>query len=150
MKLLSALIIALPALAQATTDEFAHPSFVQISDVKAAGTGCPPETLDLKVHNNGNTISASFAKFVALSPADKNSEKRRFCQVNFKVKFPAGWAFSVASTTFNGFIGIDAGLKAEIVSSYYFGGQSNGGSDVSFFFPCPCFLSCFSCGGMFC
>lgn len=144
MKLPTFLLLTLPYLATAnptnqatdTPEAIEIPSFVQVSDVKASGSGCPPNTLDLHVKNNGNQIAASFDKFVAFSPADKNSEKRRFCQVNFKVRYPAGWSLSVGSTTFNGFVGIDKGLKAEVVSSYYYGGSS-GGNDVSLLFPIP-------------
>lgn len=133
---LTTLLTLLPFFATASpTDQLpandAAPSFVHVSDVKAAGTGCPPGTLDLSVNDNGNQIGLSFGQFVAYAPTDKTSDKRRFCQVNFKVRYPPGWALSIGSTTFNGFIGIDSGLKAEIVSSYYFGGSSNGGNDVS-------------------
>lgn len=134
MNFLATLLAVLPLFTSATSLKNDLPSFVQISDVKATGTGCPPNTLDLNVNDHGKQIGLTFAQFVANSPADKNSEKRRFCQVNFKVKYPAGWAFSVGSTTFNGFIGIDGGLKAEVVSSYYFGGNGSGSNnDVSFF-----------------
>jgi hypothetical protein len=136
MKLSSTFLATLPLFTAASpTENVASaalaPSFVQVENVQAAGTGCPPGSLDLSVNNNGNQIGLAFGQFVAFSPTDLNSNKRRFCQVNFKVRYPPGWALTVASTNFEGYIGIDGGLRAELVSSYYFGGSSNGGNDVS-------------------
>jgi hypothetical protein len=67
---------------------------------------------------------------VAFSPGDASANKRKFCQFNFKLHYPPGWAFTVVSNDYSGYIGIDGGLTAEVVSSYYYSGHSTGRSDV--------------------
>jgi hypothetical protein len=129
MKFSASLLALLPVFAVAATSA---PPYVQVENIQAAGSGCPAGSLDLAVTNAGSRIDLSYSQFVAFAPADYASNKRKFCQVSVKVRYPPGWALTVASTDYQGYIGIDSGLKAEVISSYYFGGQSNGGNDVGF------------------
>ncbi|TID15238.1 hypothetical protein E2P81_ATG08307 [Venturia nashicola] len=87
------------------------PPAVHLSDLKAAGSGCPPNTLDLSLH--GSQVSLSFADFFATAGTSKPSDKRRFCQVSFKVKYSPGWTLSIATSEVKGFIGISSGPTAK-------------------------------------
>jgi len=114
-----------------TTDALLAPPFVNIDSFIYSGTGCPPGSLDAYVSAGGAQIAVWYNQMVAFSPGDASANKRKFCQFNFKLHYPPGWAFTVVSNDYSGYIGIDGGLTAEVVSSYYYSGHSTGRSDPS-------------------
>jgi hypothetical protein len=131
MKLLTPLAL-LSFLPLAISSSEAPPS-VTIDSFIYNGSGCPQGSLDAYVSNGGTQISVSYSQMVAFSPNDSLSAKRKFCQFNFKLHYPPGWALTVVANEFDGYVNIDAGMTAEVVSSYYFSGEGGGGeSDVSY------------------
>jgi hypothetical protein len=50
-------------------------------------------------------------------------DARKNCQINLDLHYPPGYQFSILSTTFRGFVGLDDNVVATLGALYYFSGR---------------------------
>jgi hypothetical protein len=126
MKLSATPLLLLPALTVAA------PPSASINSITYNGSGCPAGSLAASLTRDNTQLSISYNDMVAVSGTSNRGDKRKFCQFNVNLRYPPGWALTVVNNKFEGYISIDAGVTAEVVSSYYFSGSGLGdGNDVS-------------------
>jgi len=65
-----------------------------------------------------------FDQYVAsIGPGVAITENRKNCQLNIDLQYPQGFQYSVFTTDYRGYVGIDAGVTATQEATYYFSGR---------------------------
>lgn len=65
-----------------------------------------------------------FDSFMAQTgPGTTPAQGRSFCQINMLLDYPAGFQYSVLSTTYRGYVNLDAGVSGTLGALYYFSGR---------------------------
>jgi len=59
----------------------------------------------------------------SVGPNSNTADARKFCQINLKLEYDAGYSFAVYDAEFAGSADIDSGITGDISSTYYFSGQ---------------------------
>jgi hypothetical protein len=74
-----------------------------------------------------------FDDFVAsIGPGVAITESRKNCQLNIDLEYPQRFQYSILSTIYRAYIGIDAGITASQGSTFYFsGGKSTNPSSLN-------------------
>jgi hypothetical protein len=125
MKTFSA-ILALSALAAAAPTPQDKPSGheVEITAVTYGGTGCPDKTVQGLLSDDKTTITLSFDAYTVQSgPSIPATERRKFCQLQMKLKYPAGFQYSIFGADYRGYASLEKGVQGVCQSTYYFSGQ---------------------------
>ncbi|KAH8591777.1 hypothetical protein B0O99DRAFT_519074, partial [Bisporella sp. PMI_857] len=60
----------------------------------------------------------------SIGPGVPITESRKNCQINLNLQYPGGFQYSILSTVYRGYVGIDKGITATQSATYYFSGQS--------------------------
>lgn len=118
----------LSALAAATPVPQDKPSGheVEISAVTYGGTGCPDNTVQGLLSDDRTTITISFDQYTVQSgPNIAATERRKFCQLQLKLKYPSGFQYSIFGADWRGYASLEAGVTGTAQSTYYFSGQQN-------------------------
>lgn len=98
---------------------------VQITGIAYAGSGCLANTVSGQLSTDLTTITLLYTSFVAESGAGQpSSNARKNCQLNVKLKYPAGWQFSVFKADYRGYANIARGDTGTCKATYYFSGDS--------------------------
>ncbi|ORY14689.1 hypothetical protein BCR34DRAFT_623245 [Clohesyomyces aquaticus] len=112
-----------PAL-QATTAAAPKPSATITSvvadapDVDTEGSGCRSGSVSVAFSTDYSLMNILFLNFrAAVGPDAAGTKKRAFCRVNVTMSSP-GWAFDVTSVDFRGYIKMDSGVNASLVSRW--------------------------------
>jgi len=106
---------------------------VQITGIAFAGSGCPANSVSGQLSTDLTTITLLYTSFVAESgPSQPSSNQRKNCQLNVKLKYPAGWQFSIFKADYRGYADIPKGDTGTCKATYYFSGDSKQASP-----PCP-------------
>ncbi|KAF2004902.1 hypothetical protein P154DRAFT_585101 [Amniculicola lignicola CBS 123094] len=99
---------------------------VEISAVTYGGTGCPDKTVQGLLSDDRTTLSLSFDAYTVQSgPNIPATERRKFCQLQLKLKYPGGFQFSIFGADYRGYASLEKGVKGTAQSTYYFSGQQN-------------------------
>ncbi|KAF2471701.1 uncharacterized protein BDR25DRAFT_285286 [Lindgomyces ingoldianus] len=127
-------ILALAALATAAPAPVPEPipqdkpsgHEVEISAVTYGGTGCPDKSVQGLLSDDRTTITLSFDTYTVQSgPNIPATERRKFCQLQLKLKYPSGFQFSIFGADFRGYASLEKGVTGVSQSTYYFSGQQN-------------------------
>lgn len=124
----AAAILALSALAASAPTPQNGPSGheVEISAVTYGGTGCPDKTVQGLLSDDRTTITLSFDQYTVQSgPNIAATERRKFCQLQLKLKYPSGFQYSIFGADYRGYASLESGVSGTAQSTYYFSGQQN-------------------------
>jgi len=132
MKFTTALPLFFAALSAAAPAQEAPaddtpPSGVYVKGVTWNGSGCPKNGVQSQISDDKKVITLLFSEYQAqIGPGAKSrADARKNCQINLKLNYPSGYQYSVVGVITRGYVDIDAGVTGEIVSNYYFSGQSS-------------------------
>ncbi|KAF2108192.1 hypothetical protein BDV96DRAFT_504959 [Lophiotrema nucula] len=99
---------------------------VEITAVTYGGTGCPDKSVQGLLSDDRTTITLSFDSYTVQSgPNIPATERRKFCQLQLKLKYPSGFQYSIFGADFRGYAALDKGVEGTAQSTYYFSGQQN-------------------------
>ena len=99
---------------------------VEISAVTYGGTGCPDKTVQGILSDDRTTLSLSFDAYTVQSgPNIPATDRRKFCQLQLKLKYPTGFQFSIFGADYRGYASLEKGVTGTTQSTYYFSGQQN-------------------------
>ncbi|KAJ4357763.1 uncharacterized protein N0V89_002339 [Didymosphaeria variabile] len=99
---------------------------VEITAVTYGGTGCPDKTVQGLLSDDKTTITLSFDQYTVQSGPDiPATERRKFCQLQLKLKYPAGFQYSVFGADYRGYASLEKDVTGTAQSTYYFSGQQN-------------------------
>ena len=121
-------ILTLSALAASTPIPQDKPSGheIEISGVTYGGTGCPDNTVQGLLTDDKSTITLSFDAYTVQSgPNIPATDRRRFCQLQLKLKYPSGFQYSIFGADYRGYASLEKGVTGTTQSTYYFSGQQN-------------------------
>jgi hypothetical protein len=121
-------LLFLATLASATPLPQDKPSGheVEITAVTYGGTGCPDNTVQGLLSDDRTTITLSFDQYTVQSgPNIPATERRKFCQLQLKLKYPSGFQYSVFGADYRGYASLEEGVSGTAQSTYYFSGQQN-------------------------
>ncbi|KAF2736460.1 hypothetical protein EJ04DRAFT_522042 [Polyplosphaeria fusca] len=99
---------------------------VEIAAVTYGGTGCPDKSVQGLLSDDKTTITLSFDSYTVQSgPSISATERRKFCQLQLKLRYPSGFQYSLFGADFRGYGALDSGVEGTAQSTYYFSGQQN-------------------------
>ncbi|KAJ4294486.1 hypothetical protein N0V90_008177 [Kalmusia sp. IMI 367209] len=99
---------------------------VEITAVTYGGTGCPDKTVQGLLSDDKTTITLSFDQYTVQSgPSIPATERRKFCQLQLKLKYPSGFQYSVFGADYRGYASLEKEVTGTAQSTYYFSGQQN-------------------------
>jgi hypothetical protein len=99
---------------------------VEIQYVTYGGTGCPERTVQGLLSNDRTTLTLSFDAYTVQSGPDiPASERRKFCQLQLKLRYPGGFQYSIFGADYRGYASLESGVTGTAQSTYYFSGQQN-------------------------
>lgn len=114
----------LPAIALAAPSELVArqaPSGVTIQQSTYSGNGCPQGSVSAIISNDRSVITFGFDAFQAvIGPNERAGDKQKNCQLHLNLRYPSGFQVSLVTATYHGYVRLDAGVKANFLSSYYF------------------------------
>lgn len=113
--LLATLAAALPAAAAVVPPS----GGVKVSiNVGIEGSGCKPEDAAVSIASDNSAMTIIFDHFEAADGSKAGTAKSRaFCRVTISINSP-GYAFDITSADFRGYVGIDKGVEASLVSRW--------------------------------
>jgi hypothetical protein len=116
LALLSSLVAGLPA-ADPARPAAGGVSFTTL-EVDLEGGGCKPGDASVSIAQDNSAMTIIFDKFQAADgPKAGKTKTRAFCRVTIGIDSP-GWAFDVTSADFRGYVNIDKGVEASLVSRW--------------------------------
>jgi hypothetical protein len=116
------LVIALAATASAHEEPGPPSNEVQVTGFTFGGSGCSASSVSLRPSSSLATLE--FDAFNAYSGQNITaSSYRRNCQINVKLKYPAGWQFSVSAADYRGYALVPAGMTGVTKATYYISGE---------------------------
>jgi hypothetical protein len=99
---------------------------IEITGVTYGGTGCPDNTVQGLLTDDKTTITLSFDAYTVQSgPQIPATERRKFCQLQLKLKYPGGFQYSIFGADYRGYASLEKGVTGTTTSTYYFSGQQN-------------------------
>lgn len=102
-----------------------NPNEVFIRGVSYGGSGCPQGSASVNISDRSTRVTIMFQEYFAeAGPGINQSANRRNCQINVNLQYPGGFAYSVWSSTYRGFVALDQGVKAVQSATYYFSGET--------------------------
>ncbi|GBG66724.1 hypothetical protein CBR_g68708 [Chara braunii] len=90
------------------------------------GSGCPANSAVGEISKDGQVLTMEFSEFSAETDAG-NAGKRKNCQISLKMRYPAGWTYSLETVSLRGYTRLDDKAKAVHRVSYYFTGEGGQG-----------------------
>jgi Domain of unknown function (DUF4360) len=114
---LAALVLASISIATASAPASAAP--VEITGLTYGGSGCPADSVSIKVGANGRKLILLFDKFAAMG--NDESQSRKSCSISIPIKVPAGYQVSLSGSEFRGYVA--RRTQATLRSEYFFAGQ---------------------------
>ncbi|TVY78491.1 putative secreted protein [Lachnellula suecica] len=126
------------ATSSSTSSAVPNPTSVTINSIAYGGTGCPQGSVGSFISADRTTFTLIFDSFVAsIGPGVPITQNRVNCQLNLNLQYPSGFQYSILSTTFRGYAGLDKGVTGTQSATYYFSGlcDPTGTSAYSIFHP---------------
>jgi hypothetical protein len=116
LTLLAPFVIAFPA-ADPARPAAGGVSFTSL-DVDLEGGGCQPGDASVSIARDNSAMTIIFDKFQAADgPKAGKTKSRAFCRVTIGINSP-GWAFDISSADFRGYVNIETGVEASLVSRW--------------------------------
>ncbi|KAF1914148.1 hypothetical protein BDU57DRAFT_500208 [Ampelomyces quisqualis] len=102
------------------------PSSFKITNVVSGGSGCPQGSIDINWSDN-RVFPIYFNKqFTARVGAKTDiTDARKNCQINLKLEYEPGFAFSVYQADYAGWADLDDGVTGVVKATYYFSSSSD-------------------------
>jgi len=101
------------------------PTQVYINGIVYGGTGCPQGSVGSYISSDRQTFTLLFDQFVAsIGPGVAVTQTRKNCQLNLDLRYPSGFQYSIYSTVYRGYVGLDAGITGQQATTFYFSGQT--------------------------
>lgn len=114
--ILTSFVAALPAAAPVRPPT-GGVSFTSL-DVDLDGSGCKPGDASVSIARDNSAMTIIFDNFEAADgPKAGKATSRAFCRVTIGVNSP-GYAFDITSADFRGYVSIDKGVEASLVSRW--------------------------------
>jgi len=113
MKLTSLALLAGAVAAQA-------PDRIQIRSATYSGSGCKQGTVSTTISPDRSVITFGFDEFQATIGGANQQDQQKNCQIHLDLTYPGGFQMSVLDATYHGYARLDAGVRANFISSYYF------------------------------
>ncbi|KAI8935632.1 hypothetical protein NX059_007160 [Plenodomus lindquistii] len=86
--------------------------------VDVEGSGCKKGSVSVNLAADNSAMTIIFDKFVAADgPKAIYTETRALCKVDIGMKY-AGWAFDISSADFRGYVWLEKGVNASLVSRW--------------------------------
>lgn len=99
---------------------------IEIAGVTYGGTGCPDGTVQGLLTDDKTTLTLSFDAYTVQSgPAIPATDRRKFCQLQLKLRYPSGFQYSIFGADYRGYASLEKGVTGTTQSTYYFSGQQN-------------------------
>ncbi|KAH8726223.1 hypothetical protein GQ44DRAFT_739037 [Phaeosphaeriaceae sp. PMI808] len=87
-------------------------------NVDLEGSGCKPGQSSVAIAADNSAITIVMDNFQAADgPQAGNIKSRAFCRVTIGINSP-GWAFEISSADFRGYVNIEKGVEASLVSRW--------------------------------
>lgn len=87
-------------------------------DVDLDGSGCKPNEVTVVLARDNSAMTILFDNFQAADgPKAGGASTRAFCRVNVGMNLP-GWAFDITSADFRGYVYVEKGVEASLVSRW--------------------------------
>ncbi len=100
------------------------PESVTVRGFAYAGTGCSANTVRGRFPVEGSEFLITWGGFQAQAGVNiPFREGRKNCQLNLDLAYPAGWQYTVESTSYQGTVQVEDGTQAIAASHYYFQGS---------------------------
>jgi len=113
MKLTSLALLAAAVAADA-------PDRIQINSARYSGSGCKQGTVSTTISPDRTIITFGFDEFQATIGGASQTDQQKNCQIHLDLAYPSGFQMSVLDATYHGYARLDAGVRANFISSYYF------------------------------
>jgi hypothetical protein len=114
--LLSSLVWAVPAAA-AVQPPAGGVSLVSLI-VDTEGSGCKQGDASVAIARDNSVLTIIFDNFQAADgPNAGKTKSRAFCRVTIGISSP-GWAFDISSADFRGYVNLDKGAEASLVTRW--------------------------------
>jgi len=98
---------------------------VEIRDFTFGGSGCPANSVAHMLSTDLTTLTLIFDDFIAQAGKGiEPKERRKNCQLNFKLHYPQGWQFSIFKADYRGHATLPRGFSGSLKATYYFSGNS--------------------------
>jgi hypothetical protein len=82
------------------------------------GSGCRPGEASVAIARDNSALTIIFDKFEAADgPTAGKTKSRAFCRVILGISSP-NWAFDISSADFRGYVNLDQGVEASLVSRW--------------------------------
>jgi Domain of unknown function (DUF4360) len=121
---LGALLASYPYSEAAAAPPIA-PESVRIVGVDADGSGCPPGSVTAYITADRQVLGLTFREFDAqVGPGLAPSAGNSFCGVTVSLDYPAGWSYTLVSSTYRGRADLAPGVIGQQTSTYWFLGQT--------------------------
>ncbi|KAF2456459.1 hypothetical protein BDY21DRAFT_273949, partial [Lineolata rhizophorae] len=99
---------------------------VEIQAISYGGTGCPDNSVQGIISDDLTTMTLTFDAYTVQSGPDiPATERRKFCQLQMKLKYPSGFQYSIFSADYRGYASLSEGVTGTCTSTYYFSGQTD-------------------------
>ncbi|KAF2845064.1 hypothetical protein T440DRAFT_408842 [Plenodomus tracheiphilus IPT5] len=86
--------------------------------VSLTGSGCTPSSVSVNLAPDNSALTIIFDNFVAADgPKAISSNTRALCKITLAMKTP-GWVFDIASADFRGYVWLEKGVGASLVSRW--------------------------------
>jgi len=123
---ISALVLAAFATASPSLEDTGpNPADVYIESLTYGGSGCPQGSVGQSISADRLTFTLIFDNYIAtVGPGTPITNSRRNCQLNIKLHVPQGWAYTVFSADYRGYMYLDPKVKGTHKSIYYFAGDT--------------------------
>jgi len=99
------------------------PTKVYVEAMTYGGTGCPQDTVTQVMNAERTLFTLMFSNYIAFArPGSGPGDGRKDCQINFDLRFPPGYSYTIATIDYRGFANVAATHTATQSSVYYFSG----------------------------
>ena len=111
------------AIASASPMPQPPPAAVYIESATYAGTGCNAGSVAISYSDDFTFFTVAFGNYVAsIGPGTAFSDRRKNCNLNFKLHYPVGLQVTLYETGYIGSAELGSGVTATRQSQYWFAG----------------------------
>ena len=101
------------------------PSQVYIEAVSYAGSGCKAGSVAISPSQDWTVVTLAFDSYIAsIGPGISFVERRKNCNINFKLHYPQGLTFALYKTDYYGRVELQPNVRGTQEASYWFAGQT--------------------------
>ena len=100
------------------------PSKVGIEAVSYAGSGCKAGSVAISPSQDWTVVTLAFDSYIAsIGPGIPFVERRKNCNINFRLHYPQGYSFALYKTDYIGRVDLQDRVNATQESNYWFAGH---------------------------